>query len=98
MISKYDAGMKTTPLKPKKWSVYVLECGDGSLYVGATTDVAARVKAHNAGKGGKYTRSHLPVKAVHVERCASRGAALTREAEIKRWTRQKKLALISDVT
>ncbi len=77
------------------WHVYVLRCGDGSLYTGATNDLARRVERHARGKGGRYTRSRLPVELVHAERAADRGAALSREAALKRLTRAEKLALLS---
>ncbi len=76
--------------------VYIVECRDGSLYTGWTTDVDRRVKAHNAGCGAKYTQWHAPVKLVYVEEHPSRSAAMQREAEIKRWPRSKKLKLIRD--
>jgi predicted GIY-YIG superfamily endonuclease len=79
-----------------RWFVYVLRCGDGSLYTGITNDVARRVAAHNAGKGGKYTRSHLPVRVVKVEECDGRGEATRREAEIKRWSRQEKERFVNN--
>ncbi|MEG1849131.1 MAG: GIY-YIG nuclease family protein, partial [Oscillospiraceae bacterium] len=52
--------------------VYLLRCGDGSLYTGWTDDLARRLAAHQAGKGAKYTRSHLPVELVYRERLADR--------------------------
>ena len=70
-----------------------MRCRDGSLYCGWTTDVVARVQAHNAGRGARYTRSRLPVELVWWESCADRSAALRREAAIKRMTRRQKLAL-----
>ena len=76
------------------WTVYVLRCCDGSLYTGMTSDLPQRLAVHRAGKGGAYTRSHLPVRLVFVERRASRGAALRREAEIKRLPRRAKLLLV----
>jgi putative endonuclease len=76
--------------------VYLVECNDGSLYTGWTTDIERRVKLHNAGRGARYTRWHAPVKLVYVEEHPSRSAAMKREAEIKRWTRVKKLKLIRD--
>jgi len=76
------------------WFVYLLECGDKSLYTGISTDVVARVKTHNAGKGAAYTRSHLPVKLVWSEKAKSESAAKKREAQIKRLTRLQKLELI----
>ena len=74
--------------------VYILECADGSLYTGWTTDVEARVETHNSGEGAKYTRSRLPVKLVYFEEVEGRSAALKREAAIKKLTRKKKLLLI----
>jgi putative endonuclease len=76
------------------WFVYVLRCGDGSLYAGVSTDVEARVIAHNSGRGARYTRSRLPVAVVHVERKRSRSTALRREAAIKSLTREEKLSLL----
>lgn len=76
------------------WFVYILECADGSLYTGITTDLSRRLAEHKEGTGAKYTMSH-PVKAcVYSEECGSRSSALKREAEIKRLTRPQKLALI----
>ena len=65
------------------WLVYVLRCGDGTLYTGATNDLDRRLARHGAGRGSRYTRSRLPVKLVHQERCRDKGAALRREAAIK---------------
>ena len=79
-----------------RWTVYVLRCRDGSLYTGMTNDLDRRLTVHRAGKGGAYTRSRLPVRLVYAERRASRGAALRREAEIKRLPRGAKLALVRE--
>lgn len=79
----------------RRWTVYVVECRDGSLYTGVTTDLARRLAAHRAGKGGAYTRSRLPVRLVYTERRRGRGAALSREAAIKRLPRAAKLALVA---
>jgi putative endonuclease len=76
------------------WQVYLLRCGDGTLYTGATNDLARRLARHASGRGARYTRSRLPVALVHAERAAGRGAALRREAAIKRLDRRAKLALI----
>lgn len=75
------------------WHVYLLQCGDGTLYAGVTTDLARRVKEHGAGTGAKYTRSRLPVRLVWSEAVPGRGAAQRREAAIRRLTRVEKLAL-----
>ncbi len=76
--------------------VYIVECADGSLYTGWSIDVEARVKAHNAGRGGRYTRTHRPVELVYSESHGTRKAAMKREVAIKTWPREKKLKLISD--
>ena len=76
------------------WYVYILRCGDGTLYTGITDDVDRRLAAHRAGKGAKYTRGRGPLALVYRERAADRSAALRREAQIKRLTRGEKLTLI----
>ena len=75
--------------------VYILRCADGTLYTGSTNDVEKRVAAHNAGRGAKYTKPRLPVAVVYREAAADKGAALRREAEIKRLKRAEKLDLIA---
>ncbi len=74
--------------------VYMLQCGDGSLYTGWTNDIEKRVKTHSSGKGGKYTKSRLPVSLVYLEECETKSMALSREAEIKKLKRADKLKLI----
>jgi len=76
------------------WYVYVLRCRDGSLYTGSTNDLGRRVKCHATGAGARYTRSRLPVKLVYREHAKNRGAALRREAALKRLSRAEKLNLI----
>jgi len=77
------------------WYVYILRCKDGTLYTGSTTDICRRLKEHNSSKGGSYTRIRHPVKLIYKEIHLNRSKAQTREAQIKRWTKKKKLALIS---
>lgn len=77
-----------------EWIVYILECGDGSLYTGCTNNIEKRIVTHNMGKGGKYTRSHLPVVLVYKEKAESKSQALKREWEIKKMSRKDKLKLI----
>jgi putative endonuclease len=77
------------------WAVYILRCADESLYTGATNDLERRVATHGRGKGAAYTRARLPVLLVYSEPAADRGAALRREAQIKRLTRAQKLALVA---
>jgi putative endonuclease len=74
--------------------VYIVECADKTLYTGWTTDIARRVKAHNAGRGAKYTRERGPVRLVYIEEVSDRRVALKRELAIKRMSRAKKLKLI----
>ncbi len=82
--------------RPRKfWYVYMLECEDGALYTGITTDVETRLKRHQAGRGSSYVRQHRAVRMVHTERVASKSEALRREIEIKGWGREKKLALLT---
>ena len=74
--------------------VYLLRCGDDSLYCGWTNDLAARLAAHQSGKGAKYTRAHQPVELVYYEEFETKSEAMHREAEIKRYSRAQKLALV----
>ncbi len=73
---------------------YILECNDGSYYTGWSTDPHRRARQHNAGRGARYTRQHLPVRLVYVEEHPSRQAAMRREAQIKKLTHQSKQQLI----
>ncbi len=73
---------------------YILECADGTLYCGWTNDLENRLKIHNDGNGAKYTRSRLPVTLVYYEEFETPREAQSREAKIKRLTRQQKLELI----
>ena len=78
------------------WWVYILRCGDGTLYTGSTDDVERRLEAHRAGKGAKYTRGRGPLELVYSEGCPDRSAALRRECAVKRLTRQEKLRMIAE--
>ena len=77
----------------KCWSVYVLRCGDGTLYTGITDDVSARLQAHQSGKGAKYTRGRGPLELVYTESCESHSAAAKREWQIKQLKKSEKIAL-----
>jgi predicted GIY-YIG superfamily endonuclease len=77
------------------WYVYLARCADGSLYCGITNDLQARLSAHAAGKGAKYTRGRGPLALVYQRRCRDKGRALRLEHEIKQLTRAQKLALIA---
>ena len=78
----------------KQWCVYILRCGDGSLYTGATDDFPRRLEQHRAGKGAKYTRGRGPLELVYREECGDHSSALKRELEIKALKRDEKLKLI----
>ena len=79
----------------KSWFVYILRCGDDTLYTGSTDDISRRLSAHNSGKGAKYTRGRGPLELVYSEELPTHSDALRREAAIKRLTRQQKLELIA---
>ena len=80
-----------------KWFVYLLRCGDGTLYTGITKDVTRRTQQHNAGTASRYTRSRLPVALVYQESAPSQSLALKREATIKAMSRLDKESLIAKV-
>jgi len=76
------------------WFVYLARCADLTLYCGITNDVAARLAAHNAGKGARYTRSRTPIEIVGMRRCTTKGRALKLEYKVKQLTRAEKQRLI----
>jgi len=76
------------------WSLYIIQCSDNTLYTGITTDIARRIKEHNAQKGAFYTKNKTPVKLVYHEAVANRSEACKREHFIKSLERSQKLALI----
>ena len=76
--------------------VYLLECGDGSFYCGWTNNLQNRIRMHQQGKGGKYTRSRLPVHLVYFEMYDTKEEAMSREWHLKQLARSEKLRLIQD--
>ena len=90
--------MEKTEEKTNKAYMYVVECADGTLYTGYTTNVEKRIKTHNSGKGAKYTRSRLPVKLIYQKSFDSKEAAMSAESYFKQKTRQQKLAYIEEHT
>lgn len=78
----------------KKWYLYILRCGDGTLYTGITTDVQARFAQLQAGKGAKYTRGRGPLEVVYTEECEDHSAALKRELAVKALSREEKERMI----
>ena len=75
---------------------YILRCADDTLYVGHTEDLASRVETHNEGRGAVYTATRRPVRMVYAEQHPSAASAIAREHQLKRWSRDKKEALIRD--
>ncbi|OGH19646.1 MAG: hypothetical protein A2868_04295 [Candidatus Levybacteria bacterium RIFCSPHIGHO2_01_FULL_40_15b] len=76
------------------WYVYVLLCSDDSLYTGSSNNPDARFEDHKNGKGGRYTRSHKPIKLLYTEEIESKSVALKRESEIKSWSRAEKIRIL----
>lgn len=77
----------------KQWVLYILQCRDGSLYTGITDRLEYRLAAHRSGKGAKYTRGRGPLRLRYLEECADHSAALKREIEIKKLSRNEKWEL-----
>lgn len=86
---------KNTKPEPE-WFVYILRCGDASLYTGITTDLLERLLQHRMGKGAKYTRGRGPLRLIWWERVASKSAALKREYRIKALSAKEKQQFIRE--
>lgn len=80
------------------WYLYMLQCGDQSLYTGIALDVDARLAAHRSGKGARYTRGRGELTLVYIEAVGNRSDALKRERAVKKLSRQAKLALIGRIS
>jgi putative endonuclease len=80
-----------------RWCVYLLRCGDGTLYAGVTNDLCKRLGAHRSGRGARYTRGRGPLTLVHQEPARSKSAALRREHQLKRMRRREKLAFLDSL-
>ena len=76
------------------YMTYILQCCDGSFYVGSTGDLEDRLQVHNSGDGPTFTAKRLPVRLVYSEEHPTLEAAVKRERQIKRWSHAKKTALI----
>ena len=77
------------------WFLYVVQCSDGTLYTGVTTDIERRIREHNGSKrGAKYTRGRRPVKLIYVKDCRDRFEALREEYKFKSLSRKEKLKII----
>ena len=80
-------------MNPAVYFVYIVRCADGTFYTGYAVDLDQRLRAHNQGRGAKYTSGRRPVSLVYAAACASKSEALKRERQIKRWPRDKKAEL-----
>ncbi|MDA1129686.1 MAG: GIY-YIG nuclease family protein [Chloroflexi bacterium] len=78
------------------WTVYILQCADGTLYTGITNDLERRLAEHQSGQGAKYTRGRGPLRIVYQEDCRDRALASKREIEIKSMDRKAKLLLVAE--
>jgi predicted GIY-YIG superfamily endonuclease len=95
MESKYLKMIRGMKGKGKKdWAVYILRCGDGSLYTGIAKDVQVRLKQHSEGRGATYTRTRLPVTLLYQQQGLTHSEALIREAQIKAMPRSRKEEII----
>ncbi len=83
------------PSSAEAWFVYIVRCADQTLYTGIARDVAARLRAHESGRGARYTRSRGPLELCAVRRCSSKSQALKLEARVKRLRRAEKERLLS---
>lgn len=75
--------------------IYILRCSNDKYYVGSTNDLERRLQEHSAGEGAKFTSKHLPVELVYYEEFQGLEEAYLREQQVKKWSRQKKEALIN---
>jgi putative endonuclease len=91
-------GMKAQEEQPSPavWSLYILECSDGSFYTGVSTDIDRRFREHQEGRASRYTRTRRPVVLVYREECGSRSVSLSRECVVKSLSRLRKEELISE--
>ncbi|MCX5796450.1 MAG: GIY-YIG nuclease family protein [Elusimicrobia bacterium] len=87
-------GIREAPDAGRGWSVYMVRCGDGSLYTGVAKGVERRVAKHNSGRGAAYTRTRRPVRLLYREDGLTRSEALVREAGIKSMPKPKKELLV----
>ena len=78
------------------WWLYILQCGDGTLYVGISTNVDNRLKIHQSGQGAKYTRGRGDLTLLHQEKIGNKSDALKQEIFIKRMSRQEKIDYIAE--
>ena len=93
---KMIRGIREAPDADRSWSVYMVRCGDGSLYTGVAKSVEKRVAKHNSGRGAAYTRTRRPVRLLYREDGLTRSEALIREAGIKSMPKPKKESIVEE--
>lgn len=92
---EHPAPQATAVAQGAVWSLYVLECSDGSFYTGVTTDIDRRFREHQEGKASRYTRTRRPVVLVYREACGTRSQSLARECAVKSLSRERKEELVA---
>jgi putative endonuclease len=88
-----SSGSERPSMEQGSWSLYIVQCRDGELYVGIAQDVRKRIQEHNTGTRCRYTRYRRPVLLLHEEKIGDYASAREREREVKKYSRKKKLAL-----
>ena len=81
-------------MRGKQHFFYLARCSDGSLYAGTAINLKERKRTHNEGRGGKYTRTRLPITIVYSESLGTMSEARKREAAVKSWTKEQKETLV----
>jgi len=91
LVSSFEKPKENTLTEDKtNWYLYMVRCGDDSIYTGISINVEARIDKHNSGRGAKYTSTRLPVRLIFVEDQIDQSSAMKREIEVKRWGRKRK--------
>lgn len=98
VVSKGSVQLSRSEKLQTMWHVYILQCSDGSYYIGHTDNLAVRIARHNSARAAKWTACRLPVKLAYSEPYETEGQAVARERQIKRWSSAKKEALIAGDT
>ena len=97
MISRNEMTRDLTLSDENSWHLYIIECRMGELYVGICKDVEHRVRLHNAGRATRYTKYRIPVELIYSELCGDYANARKRERIVKKFSREKKMALIEKI-
>ena len=93
---KQNSSSPYAEMQTQLYYVYILRCSDDSYYIGQTEDLESRLAKHQSGQGPSYTANRLPVKLIYQETFPQRAEAMSREKQLKRWSKAKKQALIDN--